>query len=321
MRVGNLKLKNQTIFAPLAGITNLPLRLMAKEAGCALVCSEMVSACGLVYGSDKTFALLDTTAAEKPVSVQIFGSDWAIMAEAAQRVEAAGADVIDINCGCSVRKILKSGSGAALMREPRKAEKLIKAVRGAIKVPLTIKMRSGWDESGKEAMQLAQISQTNGVDAVTVHPRTARQGFGGHADWTLIKRVKRALTIPVIGNGDITTADDAIDMLDQTGCDAVMIGRAAVGNLFLFSQIIDRLAGREPMHITNQQRIDMMTRYLEASVKYLGEQRACYMMRGRLAWFVKGLNQASRFRKAIRQIDSEAQAKTLIAEYSTLLVA
>jgi nifR3 family TIM-barrel protein len=321
MKIGNVKLKNQTVFAPLAGISNLPLRLMAKQAGCALVCSEMVSACGLVYGSAKTYALLDTTPAEKPLSVQLFGSDWAIMAEAAQRVQAAGADIVDINFGCSVRKILKSGSGAALMREPQKAQSLIKAVRNAIDVPLTIKMRSGWDASGVEAMLLADIAQACGVDAVTVHPRTARQGFGGHADWSLIEKIKQRIQIPVIGNGDITTADDALKMMDQTGCDAIMVGRAAIGNLFVFSQIADRLAGREPAAIVNQMRIEMMSRYLEASVRYLGEKRACYMMRGRLGWFVKGLDNASRFRKAIRHIDSEAQAKKLIADYGAELSA
>jgi nifR3 family TIM-barrel protein len=315
MHIGTIKLDNPTIFAPLAGITNLPLRLMAKEAGCALVCSEMVSACGLVYGSEKTLALLDTTAEEKPLSIQIFGSDWAIMAEAALRVQAAGADIVDINFGCSVRKILKSGSGSALMREPEKAGMLIKAVRQAITIPLTIKMRSGWDASGDEALRLAHIAQENGVDAVTLHPRTARQGFGGRADWSLIGNIKQQLRIPVIGNGDIATAADAMAMMEQTGCDAVMVGRAAIGNPLLFAQISDRMAGREARTITDRERIEMMIRYLEASVRYLGEKKACYMMRSRLGWFVKGLEKASRFRNAIRRVESEIEAKKLIADY------
>jgi nifR3 family TIM-barrel protein len=315
MHIGTIKLDNPTIFAPLAGITNLPLRLMAKEAGCALVCSEMVSACGLVYGSEKTLALLDTTAEEKPLSVQIFGSDWAIMAEAALRVQAAGADIVDINFGCSVRKILKSGSGSALMREPEKAGMLIKAVRQAITIPLTIKMRSGWDASGDEALRLARIAQENGVDAITLHPRTARQGFGGRADWSLIGKIKQQLRIPVIGNGDIATAADAMAMMEQTGCDAVMVGRAAIGNPLLFAQISDRMAGREARTITDRERIEMMIRYLEASVRYLGEKKACYMMRSRLGWFVKGLEKAGRFRNAIRRVGSETEAKKLIADY------
>jgi nifR3 family TIM-barrel protein len=317
MHIGNVKLQNPTLFAPLAGITNLPLRLMARQAGCALVCSEMVSACGLVYGSEKTAALMDSAPEEKPLSIQIFGSDWAIMAEAASRVQAAGADVVDINFGCSVRKILKSGSGSALMREPQKAGRLIKAVRQAVTIPLTIKMRSGWDATGDEALRLAHIAQDNGVDAVTLHPRTARQGFGGRADWTLIGKIKQQLQIPMIGNGDIETAADAVAMMDQTGCDAVMVGRAAVGNPLLFAQISDRFAGRQARTITDRERIEMMTRYLEASVRYLGEKKACYMMRGRLGWFVKGLEKAGRFRKAIRRVETEAEAKQLIADYCT----
>ena len=317
MNIGTVTLKNPTLFAPLAGITNLPLRLMAKEAGCGLVCSEMVSACGLVYGSEKTLALLDSAAEEKPLSVQIFGSDWAIMSEAALRVQTAGADIVDINFGCSVRKILKSGSGSALMREPDKARTLIKAVRRAVTIPLTIKMRSGWDASGDEALQLAHIAQENGVDAVTLHPRTARQGFGGRADWSLIGKIKQQLQIPVIGNGDIATAADAMAMMEQTGCDAVMVGRAAMGNPLLFAQISDRMAGRDPRTITEGERIEMMIRYLEASVRYLGEKKACYMMRSRLGWFVKGLEKASRFRNAIRRVETEMEAKKLIAEYFT----
>lgn len=315
MNIGTIQLDNPTIFAPLAGVTNLPLRLMAKKAGCALVCSEMVSACGLVYGSDKTLALLDSTAEEKPLAVQIFGSDWAIMAEAASRVQTAGADIVDINFGCSVRKILKSGSGSALMREPQKAGVLIKAVRQTITIPLTIKMRSGWDASGDEALQLAHIAQENGVDAVTLHPRTARQGFGGRADWSLIGKIKQQLQIPVIGNGDIATAADAMAMMEQTGCDAVMVGRAAIGNPLLFAQILDRMAGREARAITDGKRIEMMIRYLKASVRYLGEKKACYMMRSRLGWFVKGMERASRFRHAICRVETEMEAKKLIAEY------
>ncbi len=316
MKIGNIQLDNPTVFAPLAGITNLPLRLMAKEAGCGLVCSEMVSACGLVYGSDKTAQLMKSTPKEKPLSVQLFGSDAAIMADAARMVEAAGADIVDINFGCSVRKILKSGSGSALMRDPRKAEGLLTAVRDAIKLPLTIKIRSGWDASGDQAMALCRIAQSCGVDAVAVHPRTARQGFGGHADWSLIRRIKQEITIPVIGNGDILTAKDAMEMLSQTGCDAVMVGRAAIGNPMLFAQIIDLLEGRAEREVTHRNRIDMMTRYLKASVQYLGEKKACYMLRSRLGWFVKGMPKAGGFRNAIRHLSSEAEAHGLIDAFS-----
>jgi tRNA-dihydrouridine synthase B len=316
MHIGKVKLDNPTVFAPLAGITNLPLRLMAKEAGCALVCSEMVSACGLVHGSPKTAQLLDSIPKEKPLSVQLFGSDAAIVADAARQVVDAGADIVDINFGCSVRKILKSGSGSALMREPRKAEALLSATRKAINIPLTIKIRSGWDASGEQALQIASIAQECGVDAIAVHPRTARQGFGGHADWSLIAKMKKAVSIPVIGNGDIVMAQDALDMLTQTNCDAVMVGRAAIGNPLLFAQILDLLGNQPARTITTGDRIDMMISYLKASVSYLGEQKACYILRSRLAWFVKGLFQASAFRQSIRRLASEEETLSLIHAYS-----
>jgi nifR3 family TIM-barrel protein len=319
MQIGAVRLEAPTIFAPLAGITNLPLRLLAKESGCGLVCSEMVSAYGLAYGSAKTMALLDSAPQEKPLSVQLFGSDAGVMAAAAEKVEAGGADVVDINFGCSVRKILKSGSGAALMREPRKAADVIQAVRAAIRVPLTIKMRSGWDASGHQALELARIAQDSGADAVTVHPRTARQGFGGYADWPLIGRIKAALHIPVIGNGDVVEAADAVRMMAGTGCDAVMVGRAAMANPLIFAQIEDLLAGRPQRHASPEDRIALMIRYLNASVKYLGEKRACFMMRSRLAWLAKGLPQAGRFRRSIRLIVSHAEARQLIDTYAESL--
>ena len=186
MQIGSVALKNKTILAPLAGITNLPFRLLAKEAGCALVCSEMASAHGLVNKSTKTEQLLDSLPEEKPLSVQIFGSDPQIMAEAARLVESFGADIIDINFGCSVKKIVKSGSGVALMRMPKTAEAVIKAVRNAVRIPLTIKLRTGWDPTGNQAFEISEIAQACGVDAIASHPRTATQGFSGNADWTII---------------------------------------------------------------------------------------------------------------------------------------
>jgi tRNA-dihydrouridine synthase B len=319
MNIGTIELSPPTIFAPLAGFSNLPLRLLAKACGCGLVCSEMVSAYGLAYGSAKTLDLLASTPQERPLSVQIFGSDAGIMAAAAEKVEAAGADAVDINFGCSVRKILKSGSGAALMREPRKAQDIIRAVRRAVRVPLTIKMRSGWDASGYQALELARIAQDGGVDAVAVHPRTARQGFGGCADWPLIGRIKAALHIPVIGNGDIVEAADALRMMDETGCDAVMVGRAAMADPLIFTRIAELLAGRSPGPASAEARIALMIRYLEASVRYLGEKKACFMMRSRLAWLAKGLPRAGGFRRSIRLVASHAEARQLIDAYAECL--
>lgn len=315
MKIGTITLDNPTILAPLAGITNLPMRLLAKSAGCALVYSEMISANGLVYGTAKTWQMLASAPEEKPLNVQLFGSDPTMLAEAAQKAAAAGADMVDINFGCAVKKVLKSGSGVALMRDLPKAAALLTAVRAAVTVPLTVKMRAGWDPSGDEALALARIAEGCGVDAVAVHPRTARQGFSGRADWSLISRVKGSVHIPVIGNGDVTTAEDAARMLTQTGCDAVMVGRAAIGNPFIFAQIRDRLAGRATRAVTPRERFEAMECYVRSSVACLGEKRACFLLRSRLGWFVKGLPGASAFRQAIRPITSEAQAMTLLKAF------
>ena len=313
--IGNVVLDNMTVFAPLAGITNLPMRLIAKEEGCGLVCSEMVSSYGLVYQSRKTQKIMDSDAREKPLSVQIFGAEPAVMAEAACMVEAYGADILDINFGCSVRKILKSGSGSALMRTPDIAKAVIDAVRKAVKIPLTIKIRTGWDRSGDQAFDTARMAEDSGVDAIAIHPRLASQGFGGKADWSLIKAIKDQCRIPVIGNGDIVSAEDAVRMQNETGCDAVMIGRGAIGNPWIFSQVAALFRGESAQTVVMDTRFDMMVRYLRESVTYLGEENACYMMRSRLGWFVKGMPHSSRFRDSIKHISSEAEAFDIIENY------
>ncbi len=318
-QIGPIVLDNPTVLAPLAGITNLPFRLMAKEAGCALVYSEMVSSHGLVYGSGKTERIMETCPHEKPVAIQIFGADPSMMAEAARLVQASGADILDINFGCAVRKILKSGSGAALMKDPDRAEALLTEVRKAVDIPLTIKIRSGWDRSGDQALHIARIAEDCGVDAVAVHPRTAGQGFSGRADWSVIARVKSAVAIPVIGNGDVETPEDALRMLHQTGCDAVMIGRAAVGAPWLFSQVLAALAGAPPQAPDTEARMALMRRYLRESVAYLGEEKACPMMRSRLGWFIRGLPYSALFRNAIKHISAEAEALRIIDAFAAFL--
>lgn len=315
MKIGTLTLENKTILAPLAGITNLPFRLIAKEQGCALVCSEMISAYGLVRNSRKTVQMLASSPEEKPLSIQLFGVEPDVMAEAAAMVEASGADVLDINFGCSVKKIIKIDAGAALMREPAAAEALIKSVRSAVKIPFTIKIRTGWEKSGKQALHLAEVAEACGVDAIAVHPRTATQGFGGTADWPLIAAVKQRVSIPVIGNGDIWTADDALNMIEETGCDFIMIGRGAIGNPWIFREVQARLDGRSLPPADLALRFDTMQRYLAATVEYFGEKQACFMMRSRLGWFVKGLPYSSKFREAIKQISSQRQALTLMQSY------
>ena len=315
MQIGNLTLDNNVILAPLAGITNLPFRIMAKEAGCGLVCSEMISSHGLVYRSGKTEKMLDSTPEEKPLSVQLFGAKPDILAEAAAIVESSGADIVDINFGCSVRKVLRTGSGAALMRTPDLAEDLLKAVRRTIRLPLTIKIRSGWDPSGAQALNISEIAESCGVDAITVHPRTAGQLFSGRADWSIIAAVKKKVSIPVIGNGDITSGNDAVRMLAETGCDAVMIGRKAIGNPDIFSRVLAQINGDEEIAEDISRRFDLMIRYLQASVEYIGEEQACRMMRSRLGWFTKGLHKSSHFREAIKHMSSEKEGIELINNY------
>ncbi len=320
MQIGTVTLANNLVFAPLAGISNLPLRLLAKEAGCGLVYSEMVSANGLVYGAAKTHRLMNSTPEEKPLAIQIFGSDPGMMADAAQIAETAGADMIDINFGCAVKKIVKTGSGVALMRTPERAAALLRAVRDAIRVPLTIKIRSGWDRSGEQAFALLRIAETCGVDAVAIHPRSASQGFRGQADWSLITALKAATTLPVIGNGDVERAEDAVRMLSQTGCDAVMIGRAAIGNPFIFREILELLAGRRLAPPDAAARLRIMRRYAVDAVNYLGERPACLMMRSRLGWFVKGLHGCSAFRESIKRLESLEQALERIDAYERVLL-
>lgn len=319
MKIGAVRLDNQTVLAPLAGITNLPFRLLAKRAGCGLVYSEMVSSNGLIHKSDKTHRMIEGVADERPLAVQIFGAIPETMARAAQFVESSGADLLDINFGCSVKKIIKTGAGVALMKCPKKAEHLLSAVRKAVSIPITIKIRSGWDASGQQAVDISRVAEACGIDAVAVHPRTASQGFRGKADWSVISRVREAVSIPVIGNGDIASADDAKSMVERTGCDGVMIGRAAVGNLWIFTQIQDRLAGKEVRDIPLDMHFSAARDYVGAMVRHFGELHACRMMRSRLAWFVKGLPQSARFREGIKRIASGAEALERLDAYERSL--
>ncbi|WP_035238285.1 tRNA dihydrouridine synthase DusB [Desulfobacter vibrioformis] len=322
MKIKDLKLNGITFLAPLAGITNLPFRQLIKDCGCAVVCSEMISAKGIFYNAEKTITLLKSQESERPLSVQLFGSDPLSMGQAAAFINDLGtADIIDINFGCSVKKVIKQGAGVALMKDPALARKIIKAVRDATSLPFTIKIRSGWDASGDQAVILAKIAEDQGVDAIAVHPRTAVQGFRGKADWQLIARLKQAIRIPVIGNGDIITPQDAGKMISLTGCDAVMVGRAAMANPFILSQIEQYVAHGtftcpEPRAI-----FKTMALLTQGYVSYFGEITACRMLRGRLAWFIRGLPGSAAFRRELSTLESSAHALEILRDFEASLKA
>lgn len=316
MKLKDLSIPGKTFLAPLAGITNLPFRKLVKSCGCAVVCSEMVSAKGIFYNSEKTLTLMQSTQEERPLSVQIFGSDPPSMGKAAAFVEAYGtADILDINFGCSVKKVVKQGAGVALMKDPGLTRTILKTVRQATTLPFTIKLRSGWDASGDQALAFAVMAQEEGVDAVAVHPRTAAQGFRGISDWQVIRRVKQAVDIPVIGNGDITSPEDAARMMDETGCDAVMVGRAAMADPFILSQIDSYLASGTYRTPSPEDIFRKMAELARLYVGYFGEETACKMLRGRLTWFVRGLPGASAFRRQLACLGSLDQALGLIQGY------
>ncbi len=316
LKIGSLHIRGNTFLAPLAGITNLPFRRLVKECGAAVVCSEMISAKGLFYNSEKTLTLLASCPEERPLSVQVFGAEPDIMARAAAEISAMGiADILDINFGCSVKKVLKQGAGAALMKHPAMSRTILKAVRRATSLPLTIKIRSGWDGSGSQAFALAEMAEQEGVDAIVFHPRTATQGFKGHADRDLIRRLTQRTALPVIGNGDITTPSDALAMLTQTGCDAVMIGRGAMINPFLPGQVEALIAQGVTRPVTASDIFRKMERLIGLYVTHFGETTACRMLRGRLPWFVKGMPGCTEVRMALSRIPTTDQAIETIQAY------
>lgn len=315
LKIGGLRLENPTVMAPMAGVTDTAFRKMVRYRGCGLVCSEMVSANGLCHGSEKTVRMMEHAHTEKPFSIQIFGAKPKNMAIAARMAEQAGADIIDINCGCSVKKIIKTGAGAALMKNVKTAAEIFCAVRRAVEIPVTIKIRSGWDPSGEDALAIARAAQDCGINAVTVHPRTVRQKFSGRAQWRIITEVKQALSIPVIGNGDIRSPEDAVKMMRQTGCDAVMIGRAALGDPWIFSRILAMLSGVCFAEATLAMRFAAIKEYVSDMIGCYGEVHACRIMRSRLGWLLKGMPEASRWREAITGIATASDAYKILEDY------
>jgi hypothetical protein len=314
MKIGTLHLDNRVFLAPMAGITDLPYRLIMKRFGASMVFTEMISANGLHYGGTGTDDLLRSVPEERPLGVQLFGDDPQRLAEAARRVEAA-ADLIDLNCGCPVRKVVGSGAGSALLRDPAKVARIVSAVRRATARPLTIKLRSGWDAENRNYLEVARLAVAEGADAVTLHPRTRSQMFGGRADWNDITTLKLSTNVPVIASGDLFTAEDAAEVFEQTGCDAVMVARGGYGNPWLIRQIIDRLAGRPMQQPSERERLAMAREHLDLCLATYGTARTLAHMRKHLCWYTHGLPNASSFRQRINRAFSVTEMQDLLTDF------
>jgi tRNA-dihydrouridine synthase B len=317
LKIAGVESGYPVFLAPMAGVTDMPFRVLCREQGCGLVCTEMVSAKGMYYGDLKTHQLTYLDSSELPAAVQIFGSEPDIMAEAARILNDSNAAFIDINMGCPTPKIVKNGEGSALMRNPALAGRIVRAVVNASKKPVTVKIRKGWDEDSVNAVEIARISEENGAAAVTVHGRTRQQFYGGKADWSAIREVKRSVSIPVIGNGDINGPADAKRMINETGCDAVMVGRAARGNPWIFKSIRHYLeTGRDIPEPSAQERIEMLIRHLELMIGHKGERTGIMQMRKHIAWYVKGMKNATQIRQQVFNLQSKDEIINIIKEYS-----
>lgn len=316
MRIGNIQLKNNILLAPMAGVTDRAYRIVCREMGCGLSYTEMVSAKGMHYKSKNTEALLELDDVEKPSAVQIFGSDADILSETAKIVEARGADIIDINMGCPAPKIVKNGDGSALMLKPKLVEEIVKKVSSSISIPLTVKIRKGWDDDNINAVEIALISENAGAKAVAVHGRTRQQFYSGKADWSIIKEVKRNLSIPVIGNGDVFEPEDAKRMLEETDCDGVMIGRCAEGNPWIFKRVEHYLSTGNIIDKPNYtDKIGMMKHHLRLAVRFKGENIGIKEMRKHVAWYLKGMPNSTEIKVKIFKIENTADMENILDEY------
>lgn len=317
LAIGNVPLANQVIMAPLAGITDQAFRVIAKSFGCSLVTTEMISDMGLIYGQSRTYRIASTSGEERPVAVQIFGSEPDTMGKAARIVQDLGADIIDINMGCPTPKIVKNGEGAALMLDIPRCREIIRAVVAEARVPVTVKMRSGWDQEHLTYLELGRVAEAEGAAALTLHPRTRMQFFAGKADWGQIRQLKQEVGIPVVGNGDIRTPQDAKRMLDETGCDAIMVGRAALGNPFLLRAIAAYLeTGMIPDPPDRKERTQVAMRHLQLAIEFKGEWVAVREMRKQLAWYVKGHPGAAHIRAELNAATSREEITSIFAAWA-----
>ena len=314
LQIGNVKLENDLILGPMAGVTDLPFRLLCKEQGAGLLCMEMVSAKGIMYNNKNTKFLLTIDERERPVSLQLFGSDADIISEQAKRIEELPFDILDINMGCPVPKIVNNGDGSALMKNPLLAGEIIEKTARAIQKPVTVKIRKGFDEEHINAVEMAHIAQESGAAAIAVHGRTREQYYSGKADWEIIRKVKEAVKIPVIGNGDVWTTQDAIDMRKQTGCDGVMIGRGAQGNPWIFKQILHYEQTGELLEKPSPQEVtEMILRHAKMQMEFKGEYTGMREIRKHAAWYTAGYKNSAKLRGKINETETYEELKELLS--------
>jgi nifR3 family TIM-barrel protein len=321
-KIGNVEIKNQVVLAPMAGISNTAYRQIIKEMGAGLIYAEMVSDKALVYGSQKTFDLLKMSEAERPIAQQIFGSDVDSFIKAAKLVEEVmKPDIIDINMGCPVPKVaIKNQAGSALLKNPNKVKEIVKAVVEAVNVPVTVKIRSGWDEKSINAVEIAKCVEEAGAKAITVHGRTRSQGYSGKANLDIIKKVKENVSIPVIGNGDILSCYDAKRMLDETKCDAVMIGRGVLGNPWLIRECVDYLErGIEPRKIMPKEKVEMLKKHYKLLLETTNEKQAILEIRTHALWYIKGLPNSTVIKNQICQTKTSEELFKIIDDYLKVL--
>ena len=315
LQIGNVTLENNLILAPMAGVSDLPFRLLCREQGAGLVCMEMVSAKAILYKNRNTEELLTIDPKEHPVSLQLFGSDPDIISEIAKQIEERPFDILDLNMGCPVPKVVNNGDGSALMKNPRLAGEIIEKTAPAIKKPLTVKIRKGFDDAHVNAVELAHIAQESGAAAVAVHGRTREQYYAGHADWDIIRQVKEAVSIPVIGNGDIRTPEDVAAMAEQTGCDGYMIARGAEGNPWIFRQILHYFETGEHLSRPDFSEVtEMLLRHAKMQIDCKGDYTGIREIRKHAAWYTAGYRNSSKLRGRINEVENYEQLEALFRE-------